>query len=253
MPHCGILQTMLKRFLKAVADFLFPPRCVMCGELLASGEEVLCEGCRMAYLSAANETCHICGRKYCRCLCSTEDLRNFRVSRLFKLFRYQKEQNGIKRPVNQIIFHMKRERDFPCRDFLAQEIVAAVNAEMPEICENPSWVLAFAPRSRARKIQLGHDQSEILGKKIAKLLGIEFYSVLKRSRKTKQQKKFARRERFENMKNAYTVAKADKIRGKRVLLVDDVVTTGASLGNAAKAIYKARAKEVVGIAIAVKE
>ena len=55
------------------------------------------------------------------------------------------------------------------------------------------------------------------------------------------------------MKDAYSVKRNLSLREKRVFLVDDVTTTGASLGNAAKQLYKAGAKEVIGVTIAVCE
>ncbi|MBQ7377221.1 MAG: ComF family protein [Clostridia bacterium] len=240
--------------MKRMLSLLFPPRCVICDELLENDHSIFCERCEMIYLAATHAPCIACGQKLPRCNCSTEKLRDFHVKKLFKLFRYvREERNEAEHSTNHIIHLMKEKRDVLCRDFLAQELAASIRHSLPDAFENPDYVLTFAPRSRSRKLEYGFDQSQYLGKRIAKLLSIRCSATLIRRKNTGVQKKKEREARFENMKDAYCVKRNLSLHGKRVLLVDDVTTTGASLGNAAKQLYNAGAKEVIGVTIAVCE
>ncbi len=240
--------------MKRMLSLLFPPRCAICDELLGNDDSIFCERCEMIYLAATHVPCTACGQRFSRCNCSTERLRDFHVKKLFKLFRYVREdRDEAEHSTNHIVHLMKEKRDVLCRDFLAQELVASIRRSLPDAFENPDYVLTFAPRSRSRKLEYGFDQSQYLAKRIAKLLSIRCYSTLIRRKNAGVQKKKERDARFENMKDAYSVKRNLSLRGKRIFLVDDVTTTGASLGNAAKQLYKAGAKEVIGVTIAVCE
>jgi ComF family protein len=232
-------------------SILFPPRCAICDELLEKDAPIFCEQCEMIYLAATHAPCTACGQRFSRCNCSTEKLRDFHVKKLFKLFRYVRdEKDEAEHSTNHIIHLMKEKRDVLCRDFLAQELAASIRRSLPDAFENPDYVLTFAPRSRSRKLEYGFDQSQYLGKRIAKLLSIRSSATLIRQKSAGVQKKKERDARFENMKGAYSVKRNLSLRGKRVFLVDDVTTTGASLGNAAKQLYKAGAQEVIGVTVA---
>jgi len=90
-----------------------------------------------------------------------------------------------------------------------------------------------------------YNQSSLLGKALGKKLGIPCYSnILKRVRMTESQGKKTRQAREKNIKNAFRVARPDAIKGKKILLIDDVMTTGATITECTKILRKAGAKEV---------
>ncbi len=99
------------------------------------------------------------------------------------------------------------------------------------------------PLHRRRKLERGFNQAELLAKHVAAQIGVIVGHDLKRIRYTPPQAKQDGEERRKNVKDAF-VWKGESLAGKQVLLVDDVVTTGATLSACAEALYAAGAREV---------
>jgi ComF family protein len=102
-----------------------------------------------------------------------------------------------------------------------------------------------------RKWQRGYNQSEAVGRELAASLGAEFApKLLRRVRWTPKQAQSTREERRENVKGAFHTHRSANIAGKTVLLVDDVMTTGSTLGEAARVLRAAGAGRVVAAVLA---
>lgn len=108
------------------------------------------------------------------------------------------------------------------------------------------------PLHPARKRERRYNQSEILAEEVSKITGIETLNILKRTKNTKTQTELSPTERRKNVKNAFCVRKTYKktISNKRVLLIDDVMTTGATLDECSKILLKEGAIETYGVVIA---
>lgn len=104
------------------------------------------------------------------------------------------------------------------------------------------------PLHRARLVERGYDQTELLARALGKAIGVPVRRALRRARATHTQASLPKRERVTNVDDAFVVV-AD-VAGARLLLLDDVVTTGATLGAASKALASARAARVHSFAIA---
>lgn len=101
----------------------------------------------------------------------------------------------------------------------------------------------------ARRRQRGYDQSELLARWIAKHLNIAYIPALIRI-KNVHQIGAGREQRLEQSEGLYAAVKAHQIRGKRILLIDDITTTGATLASATKTLLEAGAQSVEGLAFA---
>lgn len=99
-----------------------------------------------------------------------------------------------------------------------------------------------------RKLWRGYNQSEILAKELQIHLKIPMNTNLKRTKRTKQQAHLKKDDRFLNLEDAF-VWNGEKIPGK-ILLIDDVYTTGSTLEAAAKVLQKAGAREIIGVVFA---
>jgi len=96
-----------------------------------------------------------------------------------------------------------------------------------------------------RLIQRGYNQSEMLAKYVGKYANLPLYkNVLVRNRFTKSQSNFNARGRVGNIKGAFSVKDVECIKGKNILLIDDVYTTGATVEECAKILKRAGAKKV---------
>jgi ComF family protein len=107
------------------------------------------------------------------------------------------------------------------------------------------------PLHPKRKRARGFDQAKVLAKELSKLKELPLENlVLRKVKNVLPQTSLEREERMKNVRGAYTVLKSGKIRGKTVLLVDDVYTTGSTLKECSRELLRAGAKEVRGITIA---
>ena len=107
-------------------------------------------------------------------------------------------------------------------------------------------LITWVPVSRERLRSRGYDQSMLLAKEMAKRLCQSVEPTLKKRRGVRRQSLVkSAEERRANIMGVFTVPKPDKVRGRRVLLIDDIVTTGSTLSECAKMLLAAGAEEVV--------
>ncbi len=97
----------------------------------------------------------------------------------------------------------------------------------------------------------GYNVPDLLARPLAGYLGLEFdAAILNKIRKTEKQEGKTAQQRFKNVKNAYAVSCPERIEGRRVLLVDDVITTGATVSECAEVLMQAGAAEVFAVSVA---
>lgn len=113
-------------------------------------------------------------------------------------------------------------------------------------------VLVPVPVHAARRRQRGFDQAELIARAAARLLQIPVAPALERAAQTAAQHELGRRARATNVGQAFAVAAAHRraVAGRWVVVVDDIVTTGATLSGCAAALYAAGAAAVSGVAVA---
>ena len=122
--------------------------------------------------------------------------------------------------------------------------------ELAEIVKAQRWqpdVVCAVPLHLTRYFKRGYNQSAVIGKPLARHLGVPYQPLLKRTRATQQQARLAREARFDNVSGAF---QARPIPDKRVLLVDDVITSGATTAACVEALQEAGARSVKVAAVA---
>lgn len=231
------------RLLSRFRDLLFVPRCAGCGERLLPGGGALCEACYASYDLERNMGCPFCGAPFASCVCPGETLKRGGVTHLPKLFRYHPHGGGVS---NRMIYLLKHRAPRPLVELLARELAAAIRPYLPE--GKGELLVTFAPRSRRAGRRYGLDHMAILSRAVAKELGAEWRQLLLRRDGGEQKKYPTRRERFQNMKGAYSYIGREELRGRRILLLDDVTTSGATLLFALRALRHAGARKIaVGV------
>ena len=215
---------MMKIPFAVVLDLLFPPRCPFCRAFLGA-DEMLCAHCKDALP-------YLHGEK-----------------RLTKgdYFSYALSPLSYELTVRDALHRYKFEGKAMYADTFAQ-ILAESIAENLENCYD---VLSYIPVSKARKRKRGYDQGKLLAEAVAKILDMPLVCTLEKTMDVKAQSSLGGfSARAANIKDAYQVVNVDEIRDQRVLLIDDILTTGATLSEAAKCLLKAGVHEVLGACLA---
>lgn len=206
-----------------ILDLLYPPKCILCGKLLDRGEVDLCRQCRGNSPEYPNRKENIQFLDSFTAVWYYED--NVRSS----LLRYK--------------FHNVRCYADAYGRLLAMKLLET----HPEGFDCITWI----PISRLRKLRRGYDQVQLLAEAVGKELGMKPVPLLKKVRHNRPQSGIpdASRRRA-NVLGAYREQNRDKIPGARILLLDDILTTGATAGECARVLLTAGAKEVHCAAVA---
>lgn len=203
-------------------QLLFPRRCVLCNELLNDPQLDMCPECRlsqMVIVSDAWKIPHIKG--------------------WIPLWRYG---GFVRASLIRYKFHHRRSY---CRTYGAELAQKLAREQLP--VELITWV----PVSWQRRSVRGYDQVKLLAYEVAKHLDLPVVSTLKKCRHNRKQASIHnKQQRDQNVKGVYRVRDPESIAGKRVLLLDDIITTGATVSEAAKTLKKAGAKVVYAACVA---
>lgn len=134
---------------------------------------------------------------------------------------------------------------FKCGDRYLYKFIAAFMAKML-IKNNTAFdIITYVPVTEKVKRQRGYNQSFLLAENISVILNLPLYKGLIKIKETKFQKNCTAKERKENVKNAFSAINKNQILQKNILLIDDVITTGSTLSECGRVLYKGGAKSVV--------
>ena len=148
-------------------------------------------------------------------------------------------EKGTRRTLRRLKFQEERALARPLGTLMA-EAASSLGEELDGV----TWV----PMSPQKLRRRGYNQSELLAKAVAKELGLPAWDLLEQVRETDTQHNLTRAQRADNVRGAYRAKGA--ALGKRVLLVDDIVTTGATLRACAQGLYGAGAQKVCAVCAA---
>lgn len=112
-------------------------------------------------------------------------------------------------------------------------------------------IIISVPMHKSKKAVRGYNQSELIASELAKQMELEFgKNILIKQINTKVQSTLTKTQRTENIKNAFAVMDFEKIKGKKVILIDDIYTTGSTVNECSKVLKQAGAKEICVVTIA---
>lgn len=227
-------------------DFIYPQRCPRCGAALSSGREVLCESCTSELESERGllgPFCPSCKRQIdpgsggCRCETGMPG-----VEMVYSLGSYDEEMEPL---IEGFKYRRKRKLGLYLSDILSERLL--------EVEGLPSADLVVpVPLHRSKRRQRGFNQSEVIAGWLSERLEIQLgCGLVIRRKKTRTQTGLSREERRENVRNAFEFRGEGDLQGRRVLLVDDVLTTGATMSECARTLKDAGAEQVWGVTLAV--
>lgn len=228
------LSPRLKSRLRPICEFprdlfrLFvPPLCAVCDGALGARETWLCRSCRVDLAAVA--------------ACMERDVGAGGDGALRVLYSLPYTP-----AVSRLIKDMKYSDRPGLSDVLAPFLALALSSMNPM---RP--LLLPVPLHAAKRRERGYNQSHLLSLGVSRLTGIEVArGALVRSRNTSSQAGLDGERRLVNMRGAFRAAGDERIAGRHVILIDDVVTTGATLAECAGALRAAGAREVTGCVVA---
>lgn len=211
------------RLIHRILQLLFPPKCVLCGKVLEKNETDLCTECRLH------------GPE-----CPVKRTKLPFLDSWLALWHYEGHVRGS---LLRYKFHNKRHYALTYGRLLAMKIAR----EREDTYDLITWV----PISRWRKLRRGYDQVELLSQAVCAELQRESVCCLRKIRHNPPQSRIVgQAQRRANVLGVYEAVEPEAFRDKRILLLDDIITTGATVGECARVLLTAGAKEVHCAAIA---
>lgn len=206
-----------------IKELLYPEKCVLCGRILEKDELDLCRKCRIE-----QPDCPISRDKYPY------------LDSWTALWYYQ---GDVRRSLLKYKFYGRRNYADAYGRLLSMKLLREDRLQADVI----TWI----PISEKRLKKRGFDQVELLAQKMTQLLQIPAVALLWKRRDNPQQSKIVgQAQRRANVLGAYEAIHREALAGKRVLLLDDILTTGATAGECARILLEAGAKEVHFAAVA---
>ncbi|HHE67490.1 MAG TPA: ComF family protein [Candidatus Parcubacteria bacterium] len=234
----------IKNFL---LDLFFPSFCLNCQRegsffcqdclsLIETSRAQYCPFCKKPKIVSGEIKCLFCQKnKSLDSLFAAASYQNPLLKRAIFLLKYKPFVKELAKPLSFLIIKHFQLLDYP-----------------PSFLRNKNgFVLIAVPLSKKKLKKRGFNQSEEIAKELSRFLEIPLYNkVLLKTRETLSQTGLNKEERIKNVEGAFLVQNKEKIENKKVLLVDDVFTTGATMEECAKVLKKAGAERVIGVALA---
>lgn len=210
--------------IKRVLLLLFPPKCVLCRKLLTREQTDLCSAC-------------------------LEHVPEFPGSKIRLSFLAQ--WTGLwyyKDDVRASLLHYK----FSGRRSYAYAYGRLLAMKLQRLGWDDCDCITWIPISGRRRFRRGYDQSQLIAKVVARELGLPLLTAVKKVRHTKPQSLMGdAAHRRANILGAFQIPEPELVKGKRIVLIDDIVTTGATASECSRVLLTAGAKEVKLATVAV--
>lgn len=233
----GVFATLL--------DLVYPRRCAGCGQDATAQGGHLCWDCTARLSIVSRPFCDVCGDPVDGLFEERYTCRGCRRRRpRFELARSAARFRG---PLREALHAFKyAHATHLCAD-LAGLLDACVATHYAAARFD---AVAFVPLHAGRERERTYNQAQLLARGLAHRLGVPLFRGLCRARATRTQTDLSSRERRQNVKDAFVVTRPEWVEGRCLLLVDDVMTTGATVGECSRVLRNARAAGVYVVTVA---
>ncbi len=230
---------------RAVDSLLFPSYCPICEA--ETGGPAFCDGCRRELLGASGRTCARCAMPvgpYADRTGGCSECRGVALGfdRAVALGPYQG-------PIRSLCLSLKHERNAWIGRWLGELIVEGQLDQLRAERIPQAWVVPV-PLHWRRRLSRGYNQAEALAVGVGRALELPVKPVLRRVVATPKLALAGRTERAKLMRQAFRAREVPGLKGRTVLLIDDILTTGATCGAAARALKRAGASKVLVVVVA---
>jgi ComF family protein len=225
------------------ADFLFPRLCCGCGDRISERKKLVCGACMNRIHKLPTTVCTRCGAPDVPIVHSGSCKRCMDAIGGFDQIRSASTYSDVSlRIIQKFKYSRRTEYGELIADYMRPPL------------EDAGWrydLVTWVPLHATRQRERGFNQSQILAESLlATTPGPPCIPLLKRIRPTKSQAHLKRRERLTNLKGAFALLKNADVRGKTILIVDDVCTTGSTINECAKTLKQEGAVAIYGLTFA---
>lgn len=222
--------------LQAVGSLFYPPACAICSVSVPAGE-YLCDDCNARAPRIAPPFCATCSEPFDGAITGPFHCANCAHRRLYfesavSVYR----SRGI---VRRVVHEFKYRKKMHLRYLVAQWLGDALQDD--RLRGRQFDLIVPVPLHPARQRDRGFNQAELLGRLLSDRTSLPMKRALQRTRFTTTQTAFDRAERMENLRGAFRLRNKTDMQGLRVLLIDDILTTGATLSECARVLKSAGA------------
>ena len=222
--------------------------CVICGDVVSYEiEEPFCPLCQPIWQDFLKTRCRKCGQLQNQCTCLPSKIAKISHGMASWSVFYDVDNN---KEISIIFRYLKRKYDREVIDMCAERMKKNILL----MCKNRNidykeYTVTYSPRSRNNVLKYGFDQSYKLAKSLSKKLGLKLIKTFNNVGDT-EQKGLNKRERIENALKTYEYIDESIGENKKLFLVDDIMTSGATLYACAFQLYKNGARDVVPVVFA---
>lgn len=234
----------------ALVSVFFPAGCRICERMLPGASRIpICNVCLSSFVPVPGIACEVCGRplpglqqnpgQHLLCPACRDKTYAFDCARSFAVYEGE---------LLQAILLLKFEQIEPLGAWFAERLAEVVRNEGDLLAAD---VVVPVPLHREREKERGYNQADLIAKPLARGLQLPYKAVLlMRTRPRPDKRILSLEERWESVRGAFATRPGSQVDSQRVLLVDDVMTTGATLDACARALRDAGAKSVIGLTVA---
>lgn len=236
------LKILLDNMWSFILDLIFPKFCASCKK----EGRYLCSDCSREIQMNHYSFCPVCKNK-------TPNLQKCPLHKTYLKFFFSPfsyDNTAIKNLIHNFKYEFIKSIGHELAYFQIQTIKNSSIYKL--ILENPqNFLITAVPLHKKRLTWRGFNQSEILAKEISQKSNIKLFSELKRIKNTKPQIDMTdHKQREQNIKGAFICEDNKKIKNKTIILIDDMITTGATMEECARILKKHGAKEIWGLTVA---
>jgi ComF family protein len=223
--------------LRALSSLFYPPLCVVCSSNVDE-REYLCEGCRSRAPRIISPFCAKCSEPFSGAITQTFSCANcaHRILHFDAAVAAYRSRGFVRKLVHDFKYGRQRHLRYPLAAWLGETM------SDPRLRGRRFDLIV--PVHSARERERGFNQATLLAELLSGRIAVPLRHVLERIRYTTTQTAYDRAERMENLHNAFRLRKKMNVRELRVLLIDDVLTTGSTLSECARVLKEAGAISV---------
>lgn len=231
-------DSLIVRITDKLIRCVFPKKCTLCGKIIPLNEEY-CKCSNKSSIKISDAFCHHCGHNEFDCICSLSN--TVYLPEIAAVYIYGGQ---IKADILNLKFNNEKRLAKKLGFMLAERVAIAY-------CDIDFDLVTFVPMSDESKNIRTYNQSQLLADQVGKLLFYPVEEVFKKTRQTKSQHKLKGKERLVNLKDSIKLINPESVKGKNILICDDVKTTGATLSQCVELLEKAGAEKVCCVCVAV--